>query len=107
MITRQYRQLIIAEDLLSHGSPPAAIAPAVGIREGTPALSRLLQQARRMNPRALQQQLEAVAEADAAIKRGELDEYSALYGLVTQLLAQAIAAENSGRTSGAGRRPGG
>jgi len=89
MMARQYRQLIVAEDLLRSREPPEAIARAVELRLDTAGMRRLLQQARRADPSLLQQQLEAIAAADAAIKRGEMDEHVGLYTLVAELTGRA------------------
>ena len=84
MIARQFRQLIIAEDMSAAGSGGSAIAEATGIRFES-AVRRVTQQARRMGARRLQDAYELILEADLAIKRGEMDEDVALDLLITQL----------------------
>jgi DNA polymerase III delta subunit len=84
MIARQYRQLIIAEDLSSSGASPAAIAREVGIRSEA-VVPRLVQQARRLGPDRLRQAFERILQADIAIKRGEMGENLAVELLVTDL----------------------
>lgn len=106
MMARQYRQLIVAEDLLRSKEPAEAIARAVELSPDSAAMRRLLQQARRADPAMLQQQLEAIAAADAANKRGEIDEHVGLYTLVTGLAGRALARVSPASVPGpAGRWP--
>jgi DNA polymerase III subunit delta len=84
MIARQYRQLIVVEDLSACGASTATIAREVGIRsEGV--VPRLVQQARRLGSGRLRAAFERIVEADVAIKRGEMSEDVAVELLVTDL----------------------
>lgn len=84
MIARQFRQLILVQDLAHEGAPPAAIMRAAEIRSD-PALRRLRQQAQRWNPARLQAAYERILAADLSIKRGQADEDTALELLVAEL----------------------
>jgi DNA polymerase-3 subunit delta len=85
MIARQFRQLIIAEDLGAAGATISSIAQATEIRSDA-LLRRVTQQARRLGPVCLKLAYERILEADLAIKRGELDEGVALELLVAALV---------------------
>ena len=84
MIARQFRQLIIAEDLGAAGAGMSSIAQATEIRSDAP-LRRVIQNARRLGPARLQLAFEQILDADLSIKRGELDEAVALELLVSGL----------------------
>ncbi|MGI8552487.1 MAG: DNA polymerase III subunit delta [Dehalococcoidia bacterium] len=85
MIARQYRQLIVVQDLTQARTAPAEIARAAEIRsEGL--MRRLQQQLRRWNPTRLQTAYERILAADLSIKRGEADEEVALELLVGDLV---------------------
>jgi len=85
MIARQFRQLIIAEDLGAAGAATSTIAQAAEIRSDA-LLRRVTQQARRLGPARLKIAYEQILDADLAIKRGELDESVALELLVAGLV---------------------
>jgi DNA polymerase-3 subunit delta len=89
MIARQYRQLIIAEDLAAAGASMSAIAKETGIRSEA-VIPRIIQQARRMGPAQLQRAFERILEADLSIKRGAVDEDVAVELLITDLARQDV-----------------
>lgn len=84
MIARQFRQLIIVEDLNASGEPSAVIAKEAGIRSEA-IVPRIVQQARRQGATRLLGCYERILEADCSIKRGEVDEDVALELLVIEL----------------------
>jgi DNA polymerase-3 subunit delta len=84
MIARQYRQLIVVEDLTSAGESTATIAREAGIRSEN-VVQRLAQQARRLGADRLRSAFERILQADIAIKRGEMAEGLAVELLVTDL----------------------
>lgn len=87
MIARQYRQLIIVQDLMQARAAAPEISRAAELRsEGQ--LRRLQQQARRWSAGRLQAAYERVLAADLSIKRGETDEETALELLVAELALQ-------------------
>jgi DNA polymerase III subunit delta len=88
MIARQYRQLIILEDMAAANEPLGAMAQAAEIRsEG--AARRALQQARRLGAMLLRAAYERILAADLAIKRGETEETLAVELLVADLAVTA------------------
>jgi DNA polymerase III subunit delta len=103
MITRQYRNLILAKELLLAHLSPAEIGQRLGIRSEY-ALRKVLEQSRRHSMAQLEAAYGRLVEADAAIKRGIHDEDLALDLLLAGLTAVATPS-SSGRT--VGRRPGG
>lgn len=86
MIARQYRQLIIAQDMLAAGAATATIAQKTEIRSEA-ALRRVLQQARRAGAEQLERCYQRILDADLSIKRGEAEESVALELLVMDLAA--------------------
>ncbi len=84
MLARQFRQLIIVQDLSAAGAAPAIVREKSEIRS-EPALRRMIPQSQRLGAARLAQALERILEADLSIKRGELDESLALELLVADL----------------------
>jgi DNA polymerase-3 subunit delta len=84
MIARQYRQLIIVQDLIAAGAAAAVVADRAEIRSES-LLRRVAQQARRFDPEKLLVAFERILEADLSIKRGAMDEGLVLELLVTDL----------------------
>lgn len=89
MLTRQYRQLLLAKDLLERGVRP----PEVGAQLGVPgfAAQRLLQQAPRYTSERLRWAYHRLLEADRSIKTGLFDDQTALQLLVFELANAASA----------------
>jgi DNA polymerase-3 subunit delta len=94
MLTRQYRHLLLAKDLLERG----VRAPEVGGQLGIPgfAAQRLLQQAPRYSGENLRWAYHRLLEADRGIKTGVYDDQTALQLLVFEL-ANAAATPQRGR----------
>lgn len=84
MLARQFRQLVLAQDLLRSGVQRGEIARRLEIRSDR-ALMRVLEQARRLAPARLEAGYERLLEADLNIKRGIQDEETALELLVAEL----------------------
>ena len=84
MIARQYRQILLIQDLTRSGMPAAAIMRSAEIRSEN-ALRRLRLQAQRWSPARLQAAYERILTADRSIKRGEASEDVALELLVGDL----------------------
>ncbi|HTE86818.1 MAG TPA: DNA polymerase III subunit delta [Dehalococcoidia bacterium] len=95
MIARQFRQLIVAEDMSAAGAPAASIAKAADIRSDA-VLPRVTQQARRMGATRLQRSYECILDADLSIKRGQVDEDVALDLLVTDLARGVVTPRGAG-----------
>ena len=73
MITRQYRNLVLAKELMLAHLSPAEIGQRLGIRSDF-ALRKVLEQSRRYSMPQLEAAFARLLEADAAIKRGIYDE---------------------------------
>jgi DNA polymerase III subunit delta len=73
LITRQYRNLILAKELTLARLSPAEIGQRLGIRSEYP-LRKVLEQSRRYTLPQLESAFNRLLEADAAIKRGIYDE---------------------------------
>jgi DNA polymerase III subunit delta len=84
MIARQYRQLIVVEDLSAARASTATIAREAGIRSEH-VVPRLVQQARRLGGGRLRAAFERILQADISIKRGETGEDLAVELLVMDL----------------------
>jgi DNA polymerase-3 subunit delta len=84
MITRQYRNLILAKELTLARLSPAEIGQRLGIRSEYP-LRKVLEQSRRYALPQLEAAFRRLLEADAAIKRGVYDEDLALDLLLEDL----------------------
>jgi len=84
MITRQYRNLILAKELTLARLSPAEIGQRLGIRSDYP-LRKVLEQSRRYSLQQLEDAFSRLLEADAAIKRGVYDENLAVDILLDDL----------------------
>jgi DNA polymerase-3 subunit delta len=84
MVARQYRQLIILQDLASTNEPAPAMALAAEIRSEA-AARRTAQEARRLGHALLQEAYERILVADLAIKRGRTEESLAVELMVSDL----------------------
>jgi DNA polymerase-3 subunit delta len=73
MITRQYRNLVLAKELMLAHLTPAEIGQRLGIRSDF-ALRKVMEQSRRYSMPQLEAAFARLLEADAAIKRGIYDE---------------------------------
>jgi DNA polymerase-3 subunit delta len=73
LITRQYRNLILAKELMLAHLSPAEIGQRLGIKSDFP-LRKVLEQSRRYSLPQLEAAFHRLLEADAAIKRGIYDE---------------------------------
>lgn len=89
MIARQYRQILLVQDLTRSGTPAAAIMRSAELRSEN-ALRRLRLQAQRWSPARLQTAYERILAADRSIKRGEASEDVALELLVGDLATAAF-----------------
>jgi DNA polymerase-3 subunit delta len=88
MLVRQYRNLILARDLLSKGTPPFDIGRQLGINAEY-AIRKVVDQANRYSAAALERAYRRLLAADVAVKRGEVDEEPALELLVAELCRPA------------------
>jgi DNA polymerase-3 subunit delta len=98
MLTRQYRQLLLAQALLREGMSTPQIGARLGIAHPF-ALSKVIDQATRYPAARLEDSYRRLLRADVAIKTGALDAPVALDLLVTELAQNARA----GRPATAGR----
>ena len=73
MITRQYRNLILAKELTAARLTPQEIGQRLGIRSDF-ALRKVMEQSRRYSMPQLESAFARLLEADAAIKHGVYDE---------------------------------
>ncbi len=99
IITRQYRNLLLAKEMMGQRRPRAEIGERLGIKSGF-ALGKVLEQAGRCPPARLEAAYRRLLEADASIKSGVYREELALEVLVEDLAR--IAAPPSPER---GRRP--
>lgn len=90
MIQRQYRNLIIAREMLEAGATSRQIGER--LRVGSYGLEKLLQQALACPPERLRQAFRRLLEADLSIKRGIYGEELALELLVQELAFRRPAA---------------
>jgi DNA polymerase-3 subunit delta len=97
IITRQYRNLLLAKEMLGQRRPRAEIGDRLGITSGF-ALGKVLEQAGRSPPARLEASYHRLLEADASIKSGVYREELALEVLV-QDLARMAAAPSPGRAA--------
>jgi DNA polymerase-3 subunit delta len=97
IITRQYRNLLLAKEMLGQRRPRAEIGDRLGITSGF-ALGKVLEQAGRCPPARLEASYRRLLEADASIKSGIYREELALEVLV-QDLARMAAAPSPGRAA--------
>ena len=84
LIVRQFRQLVLAQDLVKRATPRPEIARKLESRSDW-ALGKLLDQARRFPATKLEHGYYRILEADLNIKRGIQDEDTALELLVAEL----------------------
>ena len=89
LITRQYRNLILAKELTLARLSPAEIGQRLGIRSDFP-LRKVLEQSRRYSLPQLEAAFHRLLEADAAIKRGIYDEDLAVDLLLDDLARLSI-----------------
>jgi DNA polymerase-3 subunit delta len=88
MITRQYRNLLLAKEMLGARVPTTEIGQRLGISSAF-ALGKVLDQARRYPPARLRASYGRLLEADASIKTGVYREELALELLVQDLARTA------------------
>lgn len=91
MLTRQYRNLLLATEMLSQRRPAREIGERLGISSQF-ALGKVVEQARRYPPARLAASYRRLLEADASIKTGVHREELALELLVEDLARLASAA---------------
>lgn len=84
MLVRQYRNLILARDLLSSGLPPTEVGHQLGIHADF-AIRKVLDQANRHTTTELDRAFRRLLAADVAIKRGRLDDEPALELAIMEL----------------------
>jgi len=96
MITRQYRNLILAKELMLAHLSPAEIGQRLGIRSDF-ALRKVLEQSRRYSLPQLETAFARLLEADAAIKRGIYDEDLAVDILLDDLASLSAPASTASR----------
>jgi DNA polymerase-3 subunit delta len=101
MITRQYRNLVLAKELLLAHLSPAEIGQRVGIRSDF-ALRKVMDQSRRYTMPQLEAAFARLLEADAAIKRGIYDEDLAVDILLEDL--SKLSVPTASRSTAPGRR---
>ncbi len=95
MITRQYRHLILAKELMLARLSPSEIGQRLEIRSSF-ALGKVMEQSQRYSMSQLEAAVRCLLEADASIKRGVYDEDMAVEMLLEDL------ATLSGRFAGTG-----
>jgi DNA polymerase-3 subunit delta len=98
MITRQYRHLILAKELLLAHLSPAEIGRRLGIVSDF-ALRKVLEQAARYSLPQLEAAYRRLLEADAAIKRGVYGDEVTLALLLNDLSRSIETARSAGVTS--------
>jgi DNA polymerase-3 subunit delta len=86
MLTRHYRQLILLQAYLAEGVGQQEALSRVGVTHSYVA-DKLLRQVHRYGPGDLEAAYARLLETDASIKRGLLDEETALTLLITDLAA--------------------
>ena len=102
IITRQYRNLILAKEMLGQRRPRAEIGQRLGITSSF-ALGKVLEQAGRYTRTRLEASYRRLLEADASIKTGIYrDEGELALELLVQDLARVAAAPLAGRQSSPG-----
>lgn len=84
MIVRQYRNMLLAKELAAGGASPQEVGRQIGVFADY-AIRRLLEQTRRYTPAGLDRAYRRLVQADASIKRGDLDEEPALELMVAEL----------------------
>jgi DNA polymerase-3 subunit delta len=101
MITRQYRNLVLAKELMLAHLTPAEIGQRLGIRSDF-ALRKVMEQSRRYSMPQLEAAFARLLEADAAVKRGVYEEDLAVDVLLEDLARPSApaAAPSRGATPG-------
>jgi len=89
MITRQYRNLVLAKELMLAHLTPTEIGQRLGIRSDF-ALRKVIEQSRRYSMPQLEAAFARLLEADAAIKRGIYDEDLAVDILLEDLARLSV-----------------
>lgn len=87
MITRQFRLLVEARDMMSRGEPAGAVGKRLGLASGF-VLDKTLEQARQYSMARLENTYRRLLDADLSIKRGTMDGELALDVLITDLCGQ-------------------
>ncbi len=95
MITRQYRYLVLAKELMLARLPTAEIGQRLEIRSSF-ALGKVLEQSHRYSMPQLEAVFVRLLEADASIKRGICDEDVAIEMLLEDLVALSGRAVRTG-----------
>ncbi len=95
MITRQYRHLVLAKELMLARLSPAEIGQRLEIRSSF-ALGKVMEQSQRYSMPQLEAGFVRLLEADAAIKRGVYDEDTAIEMLLEDLAALSGRAVRTG-----------
>ena len=103
MITRQYRNLVLAKELMLAHLSPAEIGQRLGIRSDF-ALRKVIDQSRRYSMPQLERAFARLLETDAAIKRGIYDEDLAVDILLDDLAGLSAASSMASRGAAPGRR---
>ena len=85
MITRQYRQLILAQALLREGMSSEQIGAQIGLRSAYP-LQKVVEQASRYPADRLEAAYRRLFETDVAVKTGVMDVDTALEMLILELV---------------------
>jgi len=99
MITRQYRNLILAKELTLAHLSPAETGQRLGIKSDF-ALRKVLEQSRRHSMAQLEAAFHRLVEADVAIKRGVYDEDLAVDILLADLSKAPAPAAATNRAGG-------
>ena len=95
MITRQYRHLVLAKELMLARLSPAEIGQRLEIRSSF-ALGKVMEQSQRYSMPQLEAAFVRLLEADASIKRGVYDEDAAIEMLLEDLAALSGRAVRAG-----------
>ena len=88
MLTRQYRQTLLAQSMLLEGMSTAQIGSELGIASSFP-LRKVIDQASRYPAQALEQAYRRLLDTDVAVKTGALDVDTALQLLIVDLVELA------------------
>ncbi|HXH22390.1 MAG TPA: DNA polymerase III subunit delta [Dehalococcoidia bacterium] len=101
MLVRQYRQILLAQELLREGLSAPQIGERLGIAHAFP-LGKVIDQASRYPAENLERAFRRLLEADVAVKTGVMDIETALDLLIVDLAQIA----GAGRRGFGSRRPG-
>jgi DNA polymerase-3 subunit delta len=88
MLIRQYRNLVQAKDLLANGAAAPDIGRQLGIQADY-AVRKVIEQAGRYSPAALERAYRRLLASDVSVKRGLIDDEPALELLVAELCRPA------------------